>query len=282
MAKKTVSVVIPTYNEARYIKGCLTSLLAQRKDLLEIIVVDDGSTDETIALIQELATKYPIIRLLKQKHLGPGAARNKGAKVAQGTILVFVDADMEFEHSFIQHLVKPISQTTIGTFSKHEYVANNKNSWAQAWSILRGFESGRMHPADYPETQKVFRAVLRSKFIEAGGFDLSRGYDDDWSLSEKLEVEAVSAANAIFYHYNPDSPQEIFMQARWSAKRDYKFGVWGKIVGLFRASWPVSLLNAGGLYVRYRKAQVFVARLIYDVAISVGILEMLLTGKKAK
>ena len=226
----TISVVIPTYNEAKYISNCLASLQGQTLKPKEIIVVDDGSTDDTLEIILNLKSKILNLKILQQKHLGAGSARNLGAKTAVGNILVFIDADMEFDPDFIKNLVAPIvAGRTKGTFSKHEFVKNWDNPWARSWSYCLGLKDNRLIPTNYPDTAPVFRALLKSEFDRIGGFDENRGYDDDWSLSERLGYQATVAPGAVYYHYNPDSWLEIFRQARWRASRQYKVGLIGKL-----------------------------------------------------
>lgn len=260
-----VSVIIPTYNEKDVLQKCLDSLSKQTYKDIEIIVVDDGSTDGTS---DKLLT-------LKQNHLGAGSARNLGAKNAKGEILAFVDADMTFETNFIENLVKPIlNKKTNGTFSKDEFVSNWDNYWARCWNINEGWEDKRRHSNNYPDHQPVFRAILKSEFARVGGFT-NGGYDDDWSLSKKLGYEAVSAPNAIFYHKNPDNLVEIFNHAKWVGKRKYKLGVIGYVVALIRSSLPVSIVV--GLY-----KKILIFKIIYDLGIFVGVIEYLLTGKSSK
>ena len=209
---KLVSVIIPIFNETKVIANCLASLEKQTvaKDL-EIIIVDDGSTDGS--------GKYATFR---QAHLGPGAARNLGANKATGEILVFVDADMEFEPDFIEKLIKPIADgRTPGTFSKEEYLLNSDNDWAKYWNLNLGRKADKMLPDNYPSTSPVFRAILKSKFDQAGGFDEKIGYTDDWSLSRKLGVQATVALGAKFYHRNPETLLEVWMQARWFGKNEF-------------------------------------------------------------
>ena len=85
-----VSVIIPVYNEEKVIGDCLDSLAKQTYKDLEIIVVDDGSTDNTFGVISKFQTPNYKLQILKQHHLGPGIARNLGAKHATGQTLVFV------------------------------------------------------------------------------------------------------------------------------------------------------------------------------------------------
>jgi glycosyltransferase involved in cell wall biosynthesis len=271
-----ISIIIPAYNEEKVIGDCLKSLKLQSYKDIEIIIVDDGSTDATAKLAGNL-------QLLKQQHKGPGAARNLGASKAKGEILVFVDADMTFDKDFIKKLVAPIEKGKVrGTFSKEEYVSNWENIWARCWNINEGWEEKRRHPKNYPDKQKVFRAILKSEFDKAGGFDSSHGYIDDWSLSEKLGYEAVAVSGAKFYHRNPDSLREVFNQAKWIGKRHYKFGLIGDLYALLRASFPVSLIVGLLSAINNQLLAFLIFKVIYDFGVFVGILDFLITGKRIK
>ena len=85
-----ISVVIPCYNAERYLSATIASVLAQQQASLEIIVVDDGSRDGSVALLQQ---EFPNVRLLQQSNAGIAAARNAGIAAARGTWVAFVDAD---------------------------------------------------------------------------------------------------------------------------------------------------------------------------------------------
>ncbi len=205
-----VSIIISVYNEQAVIESCLASLKKQTVKC-EIIVVDDGSTDESASYAQ-----------YKQPHRGPGTARNLGASKAKGDIFVFVDADMEFEPDFIEKLIAPIiSGKAIGTFSKEEYLLNKDKKIARYWNLNLGRRAEKMHPDSYPNTQAVFRAILKSEFNKVGGFDVNVGYTDDWSLSQKLDVMAIAAPGAKYYHHNPETYREVWQQARWFGKNEF-------------------------------------------------------------
>lgn len=91
------SVIIPVYNAEKYIKECLDSVLCQTMNNLEIICIDDGSTDNSQCIIQEYQKVDPRIRLLIQENQGSGPARNKGIRSAAGKYISFLDAD-DFWH----------------------------------------------------------------------------------------------------------------------------------------------------------------------------------------
>lgn len=91
---KTISVVIPAYNRGNTIKRCINSVLRQTYPVDEIIVIDDGSTDDTIERISEINSD--IVRVLEQKHRGAQAARNMGIREAKGDYIAFLDSDDEW------------------------------------------------------------------------------------------------------------------------------------------------------------------------------------------
>lgn len=230
-----ISVIIPTFNEESVIQRCLESLSEKTLKSKEVIVVDDGSTDKTQRVLSGLPITDHRLLILKQDHKGPGAARNLGASKATGDILVFIDADMRFSPTFLNDLTKPIrEEKSKGTFSKEEFISNWTNRWARFWNYRKGFFEPRAIPADYPSRAPVFRAILKSEFDRVGGFDETRGYDDDWSLSERLGYQATTT-NAQYYHDNPATLSEVFVQARWAAKRVYKLGKLGELVQLAKA-----------------------------------------------
>lgn len=91
-----VSVIIPTFNRARTLPRALNSVLSETEISFEIIVVDDGSTDETKALIDDFKRRRPEIRYVYQNNRGPASARNEGIKKAGGTCVAFLDSDDEW------------------------------------------------------------------------------------------------------------------------------------------------------------------------------------------
>ena len=93
MDKPTISVVIPVFNAEGSIARCLRSVQEQDVEDLEIICVDDGSTDRSAAIVEELAAEDPRVRLIRQENRSAGAARNTGMKYARGVYLHFLDAD---------------------------------------------------------------------------------------------------------------------------------------------------------------------------------------------
>jgi len=112
--KKQVSVIIPVYNNPSGLKNTLNCLVEQNfpKELFEIIVADNDSTDETLSIIKNLRKKYPeIIRMVQENKIKSSyAARNKGIMEAKGTIISFIDADMTVETDWLKKVTESLKK----------------------------------------------------------------------------------------------------------------------------------------------------------------------------
>jgi glycosyltransferase involved in cell wall biosynthesis len=210
---KTVSVVVAAYNEDRHIARLLESLGAQTLPPDEVIVVNDGSTDRTANVARESDA-----RVLSIPHQGPARARNHGAHHATGEILVFVDGDMVCSSEYVAALTRPIARgAAVGTFTKEIYVGQPANGWSRSYCCIRRLSYPRLLPIDFPDEWEAFRAVSRAAFLQVGGYD-DVGYGEDMTLAPKLGELAIAAPGAVCWHFNPDSPREIFENARWIAR----------------------------------------------------------------
>lgn len=202
--KPLLSVVIPTYNEEKDISDCIQSLLVQTYPRVEIIVVDDGSSDKT----REIIKRFKKVRLIEGEHRGPGFSRNKGARLARGEILVFVDADMFFDKTYLENLTRPIREgSTLGTEEKTQIASNPENIWSKCWGSYAKENAGNLG--------HIFRALLKSKFFEWGGFDPKYGYADDMTFYFKFNARSTIASDAFCYHKNPETLRDVYKQSRW-------------------------------------------------------------------
>ena len=105
MDREKVSVIIPTYNNEKYIEKCLYSVINQSYGNLEILVINDGSSDRTESLIREIQQEDDRILLFSQKNSGVSVSRNRGIEAATGRYLIFVDADDYVGKDYIRDLV---------------------------------------------------------------------------------------------------------------------------------------------------------------------------------
>ena len=97
-----VSVILPVYNVEKYLKECLDSILNQTLQEIEVICVDDGSTDRSLEILREYEKKDKRVIVLTQENKGAGAARNKGLAIAKGEYLSFLDSDDFFASGMLE------------------------------------------------------------------------------------------------------------------------------------------------------------------------------------
>ncbi|MEE0594535.1 MAG: glycosyltransferase family 2 protein [Eggerthella lenta] len=106
-----VSIVVPAYNGERHIRQCVESVLAQTMPDFELICVNDGSTDGTGSLLDDMAARDDRMRVIHQENKGEGAARNAGLDVARGRYLAFFDADDFAEPQLLEKVVRRAEET---------------------------------------------------------------------------------------------------------------------------------------------------------------------------
>lgn len=204
-----VSVIIPAYNEEKDIGRCLESLMRQSYKKIEVIVIDDGSTDRTLGIVR----RFPVT-LLKQEHQGPGVARNTGAKVAKGELLVFVDADTAPTPTYIEKLIVPVLKgEVIGTNGSYAF-PENMNFWERGWSIKSFNRAASFF--------NIFACIPRAIFLKKGGFDTSRGYYDDILEFEDGKPKSKRVDDAHYIQYPPATMKDTLVQARWVGRSHFK------------------------------------------------------------
>lgn len=105
-----ISVIIPVFNTAQYLEDCIESVLAQSYKNLEILVIDDGSTDESPQILDRLTVRDPRLRVIHQKNAGVSAARNRGLSEAQGDYITFADSDDTLKPDLYETLLNLIRE----------------------------------------------------------------------------------------------------------------------------------------------------------------------------
>ena len=108
MEKIKISVIVPVFNAEKYLKMCLNSLVSQTLKNIEIICIDDGSTDNSLAILDKFKSKDDRIKIIKQKNYGVSIARNNGISEAQGEYIGFVDADDWVDKDFLKNYIMPL------------------------------------------------------------------------------------------------------------------------------------------------------------------------------
>jgi cellulose synthase/poly-beta-1,6-N-acetylglucosamine synthase-like glycosyltransferase len=213
------SVIVPVFNGANTLDACLDALCHQTiaADRYEVIVVDDGSTDGSA----QVATRHGVT-LIRQEHAGAAAARNRGARQAQGPIFAFTDADCDPCVDWLEQMLAPFDKAAVAGV-KGAYRTRQSSlvaRFAQAEYEEKYDQLARADQIDFVDTYAA--AFRRDVFCEQGGFDPDFQYDEDQEFSFRLARAGyvmVFAPAAIVYHLHPSG--------LWTyARRKARIGHW--------------------------------------------------------
>ena len=190
-----ISVVIPAYNSARSIPKAIASVIKQSVTPLEIVVVDDGSSDDTKEVAGELS---PLVRVISQDNSGPAAARNRGVQEAKGSWIAFLDDDDYWHERKLELQIKDLS-----CFDSCSLMAQN---WTRGDDFnLEGSFTQIPYVRQLILNRFQTSTVLmkRSIFEEVGGFVPEFDGVEDWHLWLKVAERAeVVLSSRVLVHYH--------------------------------------------------------------------------------
>lgn len=183
-----VSVIVPTKNSAATLKKCLLSLKAQSYKSIEIIVIDNYSSDST----PQIARKYA--EIFEQKGPERCTQRNYGVDLSHGTYVAIIDSDMYLTPSVIQEAVEAIQDKSIeGVIIPEESIG--EGFWAHCKSLERSFYVG----LPYMEAARLFR---KQTFKSVGGYDENMISGEDWDLSQRIAKRGSLLHIGSFIHHD--------------------------------------------------------------------------------
>jgi cellulose synthase/poly-beta-1,6-N-acetylglucosamine synthase-like glycosyltransferase/peptidoglycan/xylan/chitin deacetylase (PgdA/CDA1 family)/spore germination protein YaaH len=220
-----ISVVMAAYNEGKVIAETLRALLGtDYKGEIEVIVVNDGSRDETTAEVERVAHVDPRVRLLQQENLGKARALQRGLAAVHHGIVVFIDADTQCQHDTLPRLLEPFADERIGAVSGHAKVGNLRTFIArcQALEYTCGFNLDRRAYNRWNCVTVVpgaISAIRKDAIDEAGGLSLQTlAEDTDLTLSlHKHRQRIVYVPDAIAWTEAPESVRTLARQRfRWA------------------------------------------------------------------
>lgn len=172
--KPQVSVIVPLYNAAPYISETLESVVASSYRPIEIVVVDDESTDESLTTAQRFAKTHPEVRVLRQAHAGVSAARNYAIREAQGEYILPVDADDKISPSYIELAVNAMTAGVRVVGCRAEFFGAKQGEWR-----LPAFSHELLARKNMIPISSLFR---KEDWQRVGGFCEEEIYREDWSF----------------------------------------------------------------------------------------------------
>lgn len=241
-----ISVIVPVYNSEKYISCCIESVLAQTYSAFELILIVDGSTDNSLEICEAFCMADTRISLIKQEHRGVSAARNLGIDTAKGKYLFFMDSDDMIHPKLLESLYKLQEEknTVIATEGRH-YIMNDSYRKAVAWTT----NMNHMPRDLYLDNQKALKYINKSLLCGIGGKmilrkaikslrfieDLSHGEDTLFIYQLLIKEVDMSVLCRNWYYYrrhgdnasmdlSPEACMDRYRVERYMCKHEIRSG----------------------------------------------------------
>lgn len=203
--KDLISVIVPVYNVASYLPQCLDSILQQDYEKLEVILIDDGSTDESGAICDRYASEDNRIRVIHQKNGGAAAAKNAGLRVATGAYLAFADSDDFLAPGAYSYMLRALreSDAQAGEFSfryvsrsgGQDHVIYPERELVEGKEYLRRFTKGWT-------CALLWNKLYRRDLFDGIFFEEGHRIDDEYFTYQGfMNAAAVVCDPHVVYHY---------------------------------------------------------------------------------
>lgn len=209
-----VSIIVPVYNAEKYLDCCLESIVNQTYPKLQIILIDDGSTDGSFHIIQKWINRDNRILAVREENSGQGIARNRGLDLATGQYIMFVDADDWLEPDCVSCLRKSIEENrtdiVIGLISKTSLDDNSEST------ILKEYDGEMLSGDKLIETIFQITTYVHSRLIKKEIFDVNNirfpnHYFEDIAIMPLIYASASSIffIRKVVYHYRNNSGSTV-------------------------------------------------------------------------
>ena len=226
-----VSIIIPVDNSTEYIEAALSCVTDQKYGRLEIIVINDGSTDSSEDIILRFAENDPRIIYKKTENRGPSAARNTGIDIARGSFISFVDADDLVSDEYIRSMIAQIAPSDVCVCKKVRWNQHTGRSTVDGWKDCYGTKYDlKRHRLEYQRsmrgvTGRLFKtSIIRDnnvRFIEGMNYgeDMHFNYKYFKYIDEAMFIDEALYTYRIHNKQSLTSQDHTFFLKQWSAQR---------------------------------------------------------------
>jgi len=219
-----ISVIVPMFNAENTIIQALNGLETQTINEFEVVVVDDGSTDNSSGLLSKFQNQSKLqIKLIKQSNAGPAKARNAGVGQSVGNIIIFLDSDCVPPANWLEEMVRPLGGKIVGCNCGYK-VKNKENLIARYidYEIAKRHENLKGKTVDTIGSYSA--SFFKDIFVKANGFSteytVASGEDFDLGFNiKKIGYDLFFTDRTFVYHYHPDSLRKYL-------KQQYGRGYW--------------------------------------------------------
>lgn len=278
MENVKLSIIIPVYNVEKYLSKCLDSVLVGNAFYGQVICVNDGSTDNSLAILEQYAKKYPNVEIITQTNAGLSAARNAGIEAAKGDYICFLDSDDYLQQNVLGALIEQMEDQQLDVLrfnyqnvrEKREVFVpfkTGKPYFDYSSEVVDGetFLNDRLGFACYAVMFIVRRELLDGCIFTPGIYF----EDTDWTPRMLLKAKRVASTEMIVYNYLwregsitlPTSPEKKQKILDDRMKLLYGFQEQKKLVKDDRwfkwhiAATTIAILNTISAYPKYKREQ---------------------------
>lgn len=227
---QTISVIVPVYNVAGYLPQCVDSILSQDYGDLEVILIDDGSTDGSGEICDRYAAQDSRVRVIHQKNGGAAAAKNAGLRLATGEYLAFADSDDYLEPGAYGFLMKVLlengADAVQGSF--REVYRNRAEEQRISEEILEGYDYLLRFPKDF-SCALLWNKLYRRALFDGVFFEEGHKIDDEYFTYQGfLQPRKVVRMDRVVYNYrkrassvmsSPESAERLVLDCLDSAAK---------------------------------------------------------------
>ncbi len=221
-----ISIIVPIYNGAKYINKCLEMIINQTFKDFELIIVDDGSTDNSFEMCNEYAKKDKRIKIIRKKNGGTWAARNKGVDVSLGKYIIFFDCDDWYEDNLLQEMFESIDKNNVdlvisgqtnvfvnknGETRKRIKVLPEKQFYVNKNEILNNFIRLREEEIGDILWNKIYKSeVIKKNNLKFQNY--KRGEDTIFNANYYENIDKCMVISKSFYNYRIENSNPVWLK----------------------------------------------------------------------
>lgn len=205
-----VSIIVPIYNVDKYLEQCISSILDQSYTTLEIILIDDGSTDTSAIIIDKFARKDSRVQVIYQKNCGVSSARNTGLQAAGGKYVMFIDPDDWVTNDYVEYLLDLAEENNADMALTIEKYSNYCKKQVKK-EVIKIFtaEKCAVYLLCYNMPVAVWSKIYRRSFLDKNGIrffeDIYIGEDFIFNMLAIQHANKIVLGNRKIYYYRKDN-----------------------------------------------------------------------------
>lgn len=246
--KPLISVIVPVYNASKYIERCINSILNQSEKNIEILLIDDGSQDDSYEVCERLLSRDNRIRLFRKENGGAGSTRNYGISRSEGSFIGFVDADDWIEENMYEYLLNILNEKNADIACCSIEYYSQKRRYRQSYSNVEVCEFSSKEAVKEFLMCKTISSGVVDKLFKKQIFDNLRfregiTHEDNWMIIRCMSLSHKTVySNKCLYHCYL-SPNSV-SRKEFSERRFDRIVVWKDNIKFLEKNYP-DIVNMG-------------------------------------